>query len=140
MKNRIVQSIGAAAIVTMLWAGEAARADEFYALASAQTVTTSDGVAVRLTANGPVAFAVLPDPDAPPGAPRARLRLYGVNRVSEGVLAAVDGAVVTATPDQRGNLDVTVAATRPLDASRPFIVRSGPGTQAVDVVLRPAEP
>jgi hypothetical protein len=52
----------------------------------------------------------------------------------------VEDASVSATPDNHGNLDVVITAALPLDVSRPFEVRPGPGTSSVDVVLRTAAP
>jgi hypothetical protein len=121
---------------TIAASGTRVAAEDFYTLASVQRVVVHDGAAVRLTANGPVAFAILPDTGAPPGGQRIRLRLYGVNGHADGAVTPVDGASVSATPDNNGNLDVVVTATAPLDASRPFDVRPGPGTSSVDVVLR----
>jgi hypothetical protein len=121
---------------TVVAGGTHVAAEDFYTLASVQRVVVRDGAAVRLTANGPVAFAIVPDAEAPPGGQRIRLRLYGVNGHADGALIPVDGASIAATPDHNGNLDVVVTATEPLDASRPFDVRPGPGTSSVDVVLR----
>jgi hypothetical protein len=112
-------------------------AEDFYSLASVQRVALRDHWAVRLTANGPVAFARLADADAPAGAQRIRIRLYGVND-STAALGAIEGASVQATPDSHGNLDVLVTATVALDPSRPFELRAGRGPNEVDVVLRTA--
>jgi hypothetical protein len=118
----------------------ASSAEEFYALASAREVTVRGGSAVRLTANGPVAFATAPDPAVPPGTQRIRVRLYGVDRYEGAAIGTAGSASVTATPDGRGNLDVVVTATVPLDSARPFEVRSGSSPNEVDVVMLASTP
>jgi hypothetical protein len=112
-------------------------AEDFYSLASVQRVALRDHWAVRLTANGPVAFARLPDADAPSGAQRIRIRLYGVSD-STAAIGALDGASLQTTPDSHGNLDVLITATVALDPTRPFELRAGRGPNEVDVVLRAA--
>jgi hypothetical protein len=88
-------------MMSVLW-GERMVADQFYTLASVQAVPVRGGTAIRLMATGPVAFGALPDPEAPPGVQRIRLRLYGVNAVADGALAPNGVAGVTAVPDTHG--------------------------------------
>jgi hypothetical protein len=144
MRMNITRASAVCLVTALLATGRplsgAAASDEFYTLASAREVAVREGSAVRLTANGPVAFATVPDTAVPPGTQRIRVRLYGVDRYEGGTIGTVGSASVTATPDGRGNLDVVVTATVPLDSAGPFAVRNGGNPNEVDVVMLAATP
>ena len=100
-------------------------------LASAQVVERTDGPpTLRLAANGPIAFEVLPAPEHD-GA-RVRMRLHGIERSDLATLGSLAPFSVTSA-QASGYADVTVTAV--LEAGQTLVARSGPAPHEVEVVL-----
>jgi hypothetical protein len=121
-----------------------ATAQETYRLASAQVVTASDRPPVlKLTATGPIAFALLSEDAGQPAAPnRLIARFYGVapdNLAAPGGLApfTVSVRAASATVDSDAIVTITTAGLQPGEA---LTLRQGARSNEVEVVIAATSP
>jgi hypothetical protein len=127
-----------AVMAALAGAATVAGGDEFYRLASAQVVTFTDRAPVlKLAANGPIAFTVLPPEDGTsPDPQRVRLRLHGVAPGGPATLAGLAPFVVSVVAEPRGSL-VTVSLPG-LPSGAQLHVRAGVQSNEIEVRSVPA--
>lgn len=136
---RVLLCVAAGLLAALASPAGARGEDQFFALASVQAVRLEGGaMLVKLAASGPIAWQVLPE-EGGGGAPvagRLRVRLFGLDRSEVGAWTATEAGAVTATPDEHGNLDVTLTAAGSL-AGRLLRVRQGRTTNEIEILPGP---
>jgi hypothetical protein len=124
--------------------GVADAAQETYRLASAQVVTASDRPPVlKLTATGPIAFALLSEDGEQQAAPnRLIARLYGVapdTLAAPGGLSPFTVSIRAAGGTMDSDAIVTIT-TSGLPAGQALMLRQGARSNELEVVIATASP